>query len=386
MILGYTEEQLKDLGATFTATEINQQPELWLETWEIVKNNQDKIKTFLNQVVSKDTRIILTGAGTSDYIGCLAQVALSKKLDCEVIAIPSTDLVANPYDYIKQDKKTLLISYGRSGNSPESVGAIEVLSPNINDFYNLVVTCNKDGKLAKMATSDKDLVIMMPERSDDQSFAMTGSYSCMTLFTLLAFDIDNIDANKPMIEAISKQGNDILQNKQEEIKKIVELKNERIVYLGSSDNKELCKEMALKNLELTSGKVATVCEGTMGFRHGPKSIINDNTGVILMMTSNEYTKQYEMDLIREIHGDDGGHKMVVIDYNNDPEIAKCSDIYIAINGAQVNTEFKAFNYMLVGQMFSLYNSISLGISPDNPRPDGTVNRVVKGVTLHKYTR
>lgn len=42
--------------------------------------------------------------------------------------------------------------------------------------------------------------------------------------------------------------------------------------------------------------------------------------------------------------------------------------------------------MLFGQMFGLFNSMRLGISLDNPRPDGTVNRVVKGVIIHKYNR
>ena len=30
-------------------------------------------------------------------------------------------------------------------------------------------------------------------------------------------------------------------------------------------------------------------------------------------------------------------------------------------------------------------SLSLGITPDNPCPTGEVNRVVKGVTLYPYT-
>ena len=34
------------------------------------------------------------------------------------------------------------------------------------------------------------------------------------------------------------------------------------------------------------------------------------------------------------------------------------------------------------QLFALHRSAALGLSPDNPFPDGTVNRVVKGVTIH----
>ena len=384
MILGYSEENLKEIKAIHTATEINQQPTLWMEAWQIVKDNEEKIKNFLQIAVDNNTKIILTGAGTSDYVGNIAKVRLQKILDNEVCAIPTTDIVSNPYDYIKEDRKTLLISFGRSGNSPESVGAIDVMSKNIKNLYQLVITCNKDGKLATASNTEKDLVLNMPEKSNDASFAMTSSFSCMLLSTLLSFDIENIDKNKQFVEAIVKQGNEILTNKQDTIKEIVNYGCDRVVYLGSSDIKELCKEMALKNLELTSGKVITVCEGSLGFRHGPKSIINDNTLIIMMLSPNDHTSLYEMDLVNEIYNDAGEHKIVVMDYHRNDDISDASNLYIPVDGEDVPNEYKVFNYMLLGQMFSFYSALRADISPDNPRPDGTVNRVVQGVTLYKY--
>ena len=144
--------------------------------------------------------------------------------------------------------------------------------------------------------------------------------------------------------------------------------------------------MALKNLELTSGKVITVCESVLGFRHGPKSIINDDTLVIFMNSNNKYTNLYDMDLIREINGDTGNHKLAVISYEKNEELNSVCDKYIEIDGQAIPEVYTVFNYMLFGQMFGLFNSLKLGISPDNPRPDGTVNRVVKGVVIHKYNK
>ena len=166
----------------------------------------------------------------------------------------------------------------------------------------------------------------------------------------------------------------------------MELGCERVVYLGSGALKGLCQEMALKNLELTSGKTVTVCESVLGFRHGPKSIINDNTLVIFMNSINEYTNLYDMDLIREIHGDVGNHKLAVISYKKNDELNSLCDRYIEINGEDIPEIYTLFNYMLFGQMFGLFSSLHLGISPDNPRPDGTVNRVVKGVIIHPYNK
>lgn len=387
MIFGFSEDMLKKLGATFTATEIRQQPKLWRETYNIVKQNKNKIEEFLNKNLKSNTRIILTGAGTSDYVGDSLYLHLAKTLNLRVEAIATTDLVSNPHEFLEEDTKTILVSYARSGNSPESIGAYDIFKDNVKDIAQLVITCNEEGQLARKSLEDENtLCLLMPKESNDKSFAMTSSFSCMLLATLLTFDIKNLEQNKKYVDIISDKADFILDNDWKEIIELVELGCERVVYLGSGALKGLCQEMALKNLELTSGKTVTVCESVLGFRHGPKSIINDNTLVIFMNSINEYTNLYDMDLIREIHGDVGNHKLAVISYKKNDELNLLCDRYIEINGEDIPEIYTLFNYMLFGQMFGLFSSLHLGISPDNPRPDGTVNRVVKGVIIHPYNK
>lgn len=387
MIFGFSEDMLKKLGAMFTATEIRQQPKLWRETYNIVKQNKNKIEEFLNKNLKSNTRIILTGAGTSDYVGDSLYLHLAKTLNLRVEAIATTDLVSNPHEFLEEDTKTILVSYARSGNSPESIGAYDIFKDNVKDIAQLVITCNEEGQLARKSLEDENtLCLLMPKESNDKSFAMTSSFSCMLLATLLTFDIKNLEQNKKYVDIISDKADFILDNDWKEIIELVELGCERVVYLGSGALKGLCQEMALKNLELTSGKTVTVCESVLGFRHGPKSIINDNTLVIFMNSINEYTNLYDMDLIREIHGDVGNHKLAVISYKKNDELNSLCDRYIEINGEDIPEIYTLFNYMLFGQMFGLFSSLHLGISPDNPRPDGTVNRVVKGVIIHPYNK
>lgn len=387
MIFGFSEDMLKKLGATFTATEIRQQPKLWRETYNIVKQNKNKIEEFLNKNLKSNTRIILTGAGTSDYVGDSLYLHLAKTLNLRVEAIATTDLVSNPHEFLDEDTKTILVSYARSGNSPESIGAYDIFKDNVKDIAQLVITCNEEGQLARKSLEDENtLCLLMPKESNDKSFAMTSSFSCMLLATLLTFDIKNLEQNKKYVDIISDKADFILDNDWKEIIELVELGCERVVYLGSGALKGLCQEMALKNLELTSGKTVTVCESVLGFRHGPKSIINDNTLVIFMNSVNEYTNLYDMDLIKEIHGDVGNHKLAVISYKKNDELNSLCDRYIEINGEDIPEIYTLFNYMLFGQMFGLFSSLHLGISPDNPRPDGTVNRVVKGVIIHPYNK
>ncbi|MCQ2022508.1 SIS domain-containing protein [Clostridium butyricum] len=385
MIFGKSLEELEKIKAIFTATEIRQQPELWRETYKLILDQKESIQRFINKNVDKNTRIVLTGAGTSDYVGDTVALELNKKLEAKVEAIATTDIVSNPNEYIEKNVKTILVSYARSGNSPESIGAYDLFENNVDNITQIVITCNKDGDLAKRCVNnEKNMLVLMPEKSNDKSFAMTSSFSCMTLATLLIFDIENIEKNKEFVEIVSSQAEEILDNRWSEIKQLVDYEAERVVYLGSGTLKGLCQEMALKNLELTSGQVTTICESVLGFRHGPKSIINDKTLVIIMATNEEYTKLYDIDLIKEIHNDLGNHKLAVITYEND-EIMKenCSN-YICVNGKAIPNIYKVFNYMIFGQMFGYLSSLKLNISPDNPRPDGTVNRVVKGVVIHQY--
>lgn len=387
MIFGLTDEFFEEVKGTFTAKEIRQQPKLWEETYEIIKNNKENIKAFLNKNLTEKTRIVLTGAGTSDYVGDTIYLYLAKKLNLRVEAIATTDLVSNPYEFIEEDTKTILVSFARSGNSPESVGAYDLFQNNVKDIAQLVITCNENGKLAKKSAENENaLCLLMPEKSNDKSFAMTSSFSCMLLATLLTFDIDNLGENKKYVDIVVNQGEKILENNFTDIKELVDLGCNRVVYLGSGALKGLCQEMALKNLELTSGKIVTVCESVLGFRHGPKSIIDDNTLVIFMNSTNNYTNLYDMDLIREIYGDNGNHKLAVINYNKNDELNSLCDKYIEIDGQDVPEIYTVFDYMLFGQMFGLFSSLKLGISPDNPRPDGTVNRVVKGVIIHEYNK
>ena len=245
MIFGKSLEELEKIKAIFTATEIRQQPELWRETYKLILDQKENIQRFIDKNVDENTRIVLTGAGTSDYVGDTVVLELNKKLNARVEAIATTDIVSNPKEYIEKDTKTILVSYARSGNSPESIGAYDLFENNVNNIFQIVITCNKDGDLAKKCiNNEKNMLILMPEKSNDKSFAMTSSFSCMTLATLLVFDIENIEKNKEFIEIVSLQAEEILDNRWLEVKELVDYECDRVVYLGSGMLKGLCQEMA----------------------------------------------------------------------------------------------------------------------------------------------
>src|SRR5699024_1598763 len=294
--------------------EISQQPKLWLEVLKIVEDNKDNINKFLEERLNKDkVRVIFAGAGTSAYVGEIATQQLNMGEEYIYEAIPTTDIIAEPEIYFKKDIPTILVSFARSGNSPESVATYNLANEMIDEVSHIFITCNVEGKLAEISKGKENvLLLLMPDESNDKGFAMTSSFSCMTLTSLLIFDMENFKNNKKQIIEMATIGKDILNSDQKEIKGLIDSKYNRIVYLGSSSFRGLTKESGLKLLELTRGQIISHYETTLGFRHGPKSITNNNTLIIIYISEDPYTRKYDIDMLKEIYNDAGDHKVVAI--------------------------------------------------------------------------
>ncbi|MDE5908239.1 MAG: SIS domain-containing protein [Lachnospiraceae bacterium] len=385
MTLGYEIDELKKLNGHNTAQEIVQQPALWKRIYELIEKEKQRIADFLNANTDSETRILFTGAGSSDYVGDIIKSHVKSCTNIRVESVATTDIVANPQEVIERGVKTILVSFARSGNSPESIGAYQIMQENTEKIAHVIITCNKDGDLVSAAKENGNcFMLILPEETNDKGFAMTSSFSCMLLAALLFFDIENLEENKKYVDTIARLGEQIIREDWIKMKNLSGCNPVRVVYLGAGCLSGLAREMALKNMELTNGKIATMQETILGFRHGPKTFMDKDTDVIVLMSQSEYTNQYIRDLLKEIYHDTRKHKLIVISCEKDEEIEKISDECIFVEGEYVPDVYSALVYVLYGQMFAFFNSARLGIEPDNPSPDGSVNRVVKGVVLHSY--
>lgn len=390
MLFNKTEEEWKELKGYWTAKEILQQPTTWKKTLEQVKEEKDAIKAFIERTTKNDDYdIILTGAGTSEFVGNSIFPYLQKKYNYKVKSYGTTDIVADPESYLSRTKPTLLVSYGRSGNSPESVGAVnaanEVCGDNIEHLF---ITCNHEGALSKFAEGKENCyAINLTQETCDQSFAMTSSYSNMYLATLLAFNIDELDEFSEKVETIIAHDQAFLDNNWEAAKRIDdEFDFDRIIYLGSNNLKGVSQESALKICELTGGSVDTVFDTPMGFRHGPKSVIKDSALCVVYLSDDPFTRQYEYDIIKEMSPERKGNKILVVS-SKDDDIKDLVDYFISFdNGVDLPNVLCGLEYITVAHIIALFKSLSLGFTPDNPCPTGEVNRVVKGVTIYPYTK
>ena len=387
-LLGVEISKLEDCSGLNTAKEIIQQPDTWRESVKNLIKNKIEIKSFIDSFLSKkEFRIILTGAGTSAFAGEVCEPYLTSLLNKRVEAIATTDLVASPKSYFIKDIPTLLVSFARSGNSPESVHAVNLASQLVDDLYQIVITCNENGKLAKNTVNDeKSLLLLMPPQTNDLGFAMTSSFTTMVLNAMAVFNINNIENFSSDVDKLSNSINDFIENN---IEKVTSLSNEdfeRIVYLGSSTSKGIARESALKVLELTAGKVNASYDTPLGFRHGPKSVVDDETVSVIYISNDEYTRKYDLDLAKEMLAHKKNDKVVIVGDNIEEDILNKADYVFNVENINYNVENKVLlplQQIIFGQMLSFLKSVNLGITPDNPCPTGEVNRVVQGVILHE---
>lgn len=387
-IFGYTEEDLQNKNAIFTATEIHQQPDTWEKTVKQIASMKDEIKSFISKVTSQpDYDIIMTGAGTSEFVGNALFSYLNRLTNYKAKSFGSTDLTPTPENYVSAHKPTLLISFGRSGDSPESIGAIQSVEAVNDNVYHLFITCNKDGALSKRAAQEGDrcLAIDLTPETLDKSFAMTSSFSNMYLACLLCFSLDNLDETAAKVKEVTEAARKLVDTDWKEMLKVDETYGyDRIVYLGTNCLKGVAQESALKMLELNAGRIVTMYDTPMGFRHGPKSIVNDTTLNVVYLSDGAYQRQYEMDLVKELASQRKGDKVMVVCNTPCEEAEKLADYYYCFNTSAKDNVFLGLEYVVVAQLIAIFRSLQNKITPDNPCPTGEVNRVVKGVTLYPY--
>ena len=409
-------EELTELGAQITTAEIAQQPELWRDTLNIYRENKEAIEAFLAEARAMGEgrlSVVFTGAGTSDYVGdtCAPYLRHAGNTDLyDFKPIATTDIVSAPRDFLRAEDPTLVVSFARSGNSPESLAAVAVAKELVHNVKFLNITCAPEGKLAVESADDPNALTLLIPRANDKGFAMTGSYTCMTLLSTLIFDTASDEQKAEWVETIAKMGEEVISREPEiadyleqktawveaaaklgedvvaresEIAEFLSGDFNRVTYLGSGSFGGLAQESQLKILELAHGLVATSYDTSMGYRHGPKSFVDDKTLVFVFVNNDAYTRQYDIDILNEIGGDEIAQHTVAVQQEG-------ATVYegesFTFKGYEALPEgYLALPFVMFAQAISLLNSVRVGNTPDTPSPTGTVNRVVKGVTIHPFT-
>ncbi|MBY0435121.1 MAG: SIS domain-containing protein, partial [Cyclobacteriaceae bacterium] len=277
---------------------------------------------------------------------------------------------------------TLLISFARSGNSPESVAAVTLADEICVACNHLIITCNADGRLAKYKTRKEKYVFTLPAEANDQSLAMTSSYTGMLLAGKLIAHNDSFEDTRKSVSVITTYAEKAITFYADEIKQVAELNFKRAVFLGAGPFLGTATEGHLKLQELTDGKVICKNDSFLGFRHGPKAVIDETTLVVYLFSNNKYSLQYEKDLVGSMKK--GKHPLAEIGISESvvENVKLDYSFTFSENGFSVDEEFMTLCSIIPAQLLGFYKSLHLKLKPDAPSETGAITRVVEGVHIY----
>jgi len=383
-------EERAEKGIEYTPFEIESQPRLWIENLHTVRKREDEVRSFIEaKIFSRNSpRVILSGAGSSAFIGLAAQNLLRCKWRLDVDARATTDIVMHWSSIFLKHTDNTMISFSRSGNSPESIGAI-ILAKQFSEKVNhIVVTCNKEGRLATTGSDqDRTLLLLLSEETNDKGLAMTASFTTMLMTAQFLACINDPEKYERIISNLSRATEKLFENYSEIIKEISELSFNRALFLGSGCLYGCAVESSLKLQELTAGRIICKADTFMGVRHGPEAIIDDNTIVVYFLSTDPFVRRYELDLVKEIDSKGVGMKKIVVCNRADRKIGRCVDYTIEFDKDDVFKIPDAYRPVMdvtVGQMMGLFKSLDLNLKPDSPSERGIITRTVRGVRIYDH--
>lgn len=387
-LLSLPDQEKEKRGIVHTPLEIYQQPETWNRTAEILFENRAPILSFLKRVgITSDKSnsnerpdILLVGAGTSDYIGRAVSRVLRREWGCEVATIPSTELLTNMSDSISPGKKYLMISFSRSGESSEGVATLtQAVEHYPNQIHHLVVTCNASGS---MATFRGVFPVVLDDRVNDRSLAMTSSFTNMVIAGLYLAHLHNPAPFEKLLQDLVEIGSALIPEAANLAAQLAQKEYLRMCFIGAGALQAVAEESSLKVLELNAGKIATIAQSPLGLRHGPLSFVDQETLLVAYLSASEPRLSYELDLLDEIARKKLAGNIIVVAPQSTNRIAGITTNILSLQApTNVLDAYRAPVDIIFGQMLGLFTSLHNGMVPDLPGT-GAIGRVVSHVKIY----
>lgn len=348
---------MTDLTQWHTWREIHAQPGIWASFGPEVLAQREELRSWMQGTGASEAWF--SGAGTSAYIGDFLAAALDAEGCVPMRSVPSTDLVSAPHQFLGA-AKPIVINFGRSGNSAESIGVLNLLDQLAPNAPRLNITCNADSALTTRPARHQRAVVL-PAETHDLGFAMTSSYTTMLLTALTLFDPTS---PSPYIYAALATALEDALPRYSALAHDMDMPK-RMVVTGSGALRYTAREAALKIMELTAGDIPVLWDSALGFRHGPKSFVAPGTHILCLVSNDPEIARYDQDLAAELR-------------------AQFDDITVTeIAPTALPDTWGAVVQAAAAQVIAAVLSHRMGLNVDDPfAGKGTLTRVVADVKLY----
>ena len=334
-----------------TFSEIKTQADSWEGVIRRINDQADQLKVKYAGV----EEIILTGCGSAFNISNAVAPFFQKLSGKTCRAVHASDLMINLKSFLNPGRSTLVIGYSRSGDTTESVAALE--NAKKASASTISITCFADSKMAKMA--DVSLVL---EEASEKSVATTRSLTAMILsgYYLAAILTDDKSVCGSLVSLP-----EIFRQKMEEFHELGrKIGNDeqirKFAFLGSGSYYGLAREAQLKIKEMVL--LPSDSYVSLDYQHGPMSNVDENMLVTIMVS--DPGEVYDLELAKNMKKL-GGKVLVLCDRDNQG-FNKVADYVLELN-TQLGDGIRDILYMPTIQFMAYYKSLSVGCDPDNPK-------------------
>lgn len=379
-ILSKPAEEQQKAGYFHTLREIFQQPATWVKTAEQMVASAAE----LHECLRGTKTVVFTGSGSSEFAGDCVLPSVKRELGVVAEVIGGGTLLIDGTAALPPARPALIVSIARSGDSPESVGALSRLMNEGGDIRHLVLTCNREGRLAELFREEDGVhVVTLDDATNDRSLVMTSSFTNLVLAARALGMAGSPAEYAAICSKLSAVASALIKSYVGNLAAVAGAGFRRAVYLGSGARLGSARESALKMLEMTAGSVATLWDSYLGFRHGPMSFTHQDTLIVCFLSSDPMLRAYECDLLQELNDKELGLLKVLVGAQVPSELARANDVLIECPGlAEVGDDDTAVIHVVVGQLLAFFRSLEQGLRPDSPSENGVINRVVQSFRLH----
>jgi tagatose-6-phosphate ketose/aldose isomerase len=216
------------------------------------------------------------------------------------------------------------------------------------------------------------ITVVLPPACCDQGFAMTSSFTTMVLAALSLLGPEPLFQAAQRVKQLAALAEQWMLTQAADWHALGQRDFQRIIYLGGGALEALAREAALKVLELSGGRTRWRWRIRRWASIRPKSVLNADSLVVMFRSQDAHARRYDEDLLNELRRDQVAGAVMAIDGKALSAPDDIGDAWLAVC------------HVVFAQVLALHQSLRLGLTPDNPFPDGTVNRVVQGVIIHDY--